>query len=55
MKLAMLIFPLISIVVGYIVYRAKYKIDKQMFDSIVSQLEERGDIGGEEERENADA
>lgn len=44
MKLAMLIFPLISIVAGYIVYRFKYKIDKQMFDNIVSELGARGDL-----------
>ena len=44
MKLAMLIFPLISIVAGYIVYRLKFKIDKEMFDKIVSELGERGDL-----------
>jgi melibiose permease/lactose/raffinose/galactose permease len=44
MKLAMLIFPLISIAAGYIVYRFKYKIDKKMYDEIVSQLAERGDL-----------
>ncbi len=44
MKLAMLIFPLISIVAGYIVYRFKFKIDKQMFDKIVSDLGARGDF-----------
>jgi melibiose permease/lactose/raffinose/galactose permease len=44
MKLSMLILPLISIVVGYIVYRVKFKIDKEMFDTIVSDLAERGDF-----------
>lgn len=44
MKAAMLIFPLISIVAGYIVYRFKFKIDKQMFDKIVSELGDRGDL-----------
>ena len=44
MKLAMLIFPLIAIVAGYLVYRFKYKIDKEMFDKIVSELGERGDL-----------
>lgn len=44
MKLAMLILPLIFIVSGYIVYRFKFKIDKEMFDKIVSDLGERGDF-----------
>ncbi|MFB0920721.1 MAG: glycoside-pentoside-hexuronide (GPH):cation symporter [Oscillospiraceae bacterium] len=44
MKLAMLILPLISIVAGYIVYRLKFKIDKEMFDKIVAELGERGDL-----------
>lgn len=44
MKLSMLIFPLIIIVAGYIVYRLKFKIDKKMFDKIVSDLTERGDL-----------
>lgn len=44
MKLAMLILPLISIAAGYIVYRMKFKIDKEMFDRIVSELAERGDL-----------
>ncbi|MBP8639859.1 MAG: MFS transporter [Oscillospiraceae bacterium] len=44
MKLAMLIFPLISIVAGYLVYRFKFKIDKEMFDNIVAELAERGDL-----------
>jgi sugar (glycoside-pentoside-hexuronide) transporter len=44
MKLAMLIFPLIAIAAGYIVYRFKFKIDKAMFDSIVAELEKRGDL-----------
>ncbi|PKM74438.1 MAG: sugar transporter [Firmicutes bacterium HGW-Firmicutes-16] len=44
MKLAMLIFPLISIVAGYLVYLFKFKIDKEMFDKIISELGERGDL-----------
>ena len=44
MKLAMLILPLILITAGYIVYRFKFKIDKEMFDNIVSDLEKRGDF-----------
>lgn len=41
MKLSMLILPLIFIVAGYIVYRAKFKIDKETFDKIVSDLSNR--------------
>jgi len=44
MKLAMLILPLILIAAGYIVYRFKFKIDKEMFDKIVADLAERGDF-----------
>lgn len=49
MKAAMLFLPLILIVAGYLVYRAKFKIDKVMFDRIVSDLKERGDIMDHEE------
>ena len=44
MKSAMLFLPLLFIVAGYLVYRAKFKIDKEMFDKIVVELKERGDI-----------
>ena len=47
MKAAMLIFPLISIVEGYLVYRAKYKIDKEFYEKIVSDLKDRGDLRAE--------
>jgi len=45
MKLAMLMLPLIFIVIGYIIYRTKFKIDKAMFDKIMSDLSVRGDFG----------
>ncbi len=38
MKLAMLILPLVFIVAGYLIYRSKYKIDKEMFDKIVNEI-----------------
>ena len=44
MKLAMLILPLIIIAAGYIIYHVKFKIDKNMFDKIVSDLAKRGDF-----------
>lgn len=44
MKSAMFIFPLISIAIGYLVYRLKYKINKEFYDQIVADLRKRGDI-----------
>ena len=41
MKVAMLIFPLICIVIGFILYQKKYVIDKEMYGKIVSELKER--------------
>ena len=47
MKAAMLVLPLILVVVGYLVYLTKFKIDKPMYDRIIADLKERGDIGGQ--------
>lgn len=47
LKLAMFIIPLICIIAGYLVYRWKYRIDKKLYDKIISDLAERGDIKGE--------
>jgi melibiose permease/lactose/raffinose/galactose permease len=44
MKSAMLFLPLLFIAAGYIVYRLKYKIDKEMYDKILADLRERGEI-----------
>lgn len=44
MKIAMMALPLLAIVVGYLVYRKKYKIDEEMYRDIVKHLKERGDI-----------
>ncbi len=49
MKFAMLILPLIFIVIGYIIYDKKFKIDKQMYDSIILELAARGEINREQE------
>ena len=49
LKMAMFILPLIFILAGYIIYRAKYKIDRKMFEQILVDLEERGDIKVDEE------
>ncbi len=44
MKLAMLILPLVFILAGYLIYRSKYKIDKEMFDKIVSEISEGAEL-----------
>ena len=41
MKAFMLIFPLVCILVSYLIYRSKYKIDRKMYDYIVDELEKR--------------
>ena len=44
LKVSMLVIPLILIIVGYFIYRAKYKIDEKMYAELVSDLKARGDI-----------
>lgn len=44
MKMAMMIFPLIAIVVGYIIYLNKYKIDAALYQHIIGELTARGDL-----------
>ena len=44
MKVAMMVFPLVSIVVGYVIYLKKYKIDKEMYENIIEELTARGDL-----------
>lgn len=47
MKLAMMIFPLICIVAGFVIYMKFFKIDEKMYAQIVDDLEERNGNGGE--------
>ena len=44
MRMAMLVLPLILIVVGYLIYRAKYRIDEAFYAQIVRDLEARGQL-----------
>ena len=44
LKVSMLVIPLIMIIVGYFIYRAKYKIDEKMYKEMVADLKMRGDI-----------
>jgi len=47
MKVAMLLFPLLAIVTGYIINMKKFKIDEKRYAEIINDLKERGDIEGE--------
>lgn len=44
MKMAMMVLPLCCIVAGYILYLRKYKIDRAMYEQMMRELKERGDI-----------
>ena len=51
MKLAMMILPLICILVGFVLYIKKFKIDEKMYADIIADLKERENL--ESEKENA--
>ena len=55
MKLSMMIFPLICILVGFILYYKKFKIDEEMYAKILSDLEERNKINNDGAAEIAEA
>lgn len=44
MKTAMLLIPPFIILISYLIYRYKYKIDAKLYNEIISDLKERGDI-----------
>lgn len=44
LKVAMMVLPLICIVAGFVVYLKKYRIDKAMYEKILQELKDRGDI-----------
>jgi len=48
MKAAMLILPMLCIIVSYIIYRMKFKIDAQFHAQILSDLRGRGELAKEE-------
>ena len=48
MKLVMLVFPLVTTVVGYVLWRWKYKIDEGFFAQIQADLAARGQLVGPE-------
>lgn len=43
MKLSMMIFPLICILLGFVLYQKKFKIDEEFYAEIVSDLEKRNE------------
>ena len=47
MKAAMLILPMICIIVSYILYRMKFKIDSKFHAQILSDLRDRGELAKE--------
>ena len=44
MKLIMLLFPLVLTLIGYILYRWKYRIDEGFYATIMQDLKDRGQI-----------
>lgn len=43
MKIAMMLLPLVCIVIGFVIYSKKFKIDEKMYAQIVSDLKERAE------------
>ena len=41
LKTAMLIFPLFCILIGFLIYRAKYILDEKMYQKIIDELAAR--------------
>ena len=48
LKTSMLIFPLIVIVIGYVIYLKKFNIDEEKYEKILGELKDRGDITSDE-------
>ncbi|MCA0252743.1 MAG: glycoside-pentoside-hexuronide (GPH):cation symporter [Actinobacteria bacterium] len=44
MKLVMLVLPLVLIVIGYLIYRAKYRIDEDFHAQLIAELRARGQL-----------
>ena len=47
MKLVMLVLPLVLVVVSYLIYRAKYRIDEDFHARIIADLRQRGQLTSE--------
>lgn len=48
LKVAMLVLPLVCIVIGYLVYRWKYRIDPAFYAQMLEDLRARGDLRAEQ-------
>lgn len=44
MRLVMLVLPLVLIVISYLIYRAKYRIDEELHARIIADLKARGQL-----------
>ena len=44
MRMAMMVLPLLLIVVGYLIYRAKYRIDEDFHAQLIADLRARGQL-----------
>jgi melibiose permease/lactose/raffinose/galactose permease len=53
MKIAMMIFPLICILLSFFIYIKKFKIDEEMYEKIISDLEKRNSESTGSEGESA--
>lgn len=51
MKIAMMIFPLLCILLGFIIYHKKFKIDEKLYSEIIDELNHRGNTSEEEQNE----
>ena len=40
----MLVIPLLFIVVGYMIYLKKFKVDEKFYSQIVGELKEKGEL-----------
>ena len=47
LKTSMLLIPLATIVLGYVVYMTKFKIDEKRYAEILADLRERGDLAAD--------
>lgn len=50
----MLVIPLLFIVVGYIIYLKKYKVDETFYNQIVGERKEKGALGSGAFRRESD-
>lgn len=44
MKIMMLLFPMILIIISYFIYKSKFKIDENMYEEIMKDLQLRGEV-----------